>query len=371
MKNRTKSQLDNSLESGNSHRSTWVSAAVTIGVLHLAFFVGLVSQGCKKDSPKVNSSANGSGSATNLLANIPKPQSLPGGSSLSGGLPSPATANTLLNGSSSRPNPLTNSAPTYPNTYSNSSGGIVASSNQTVTTGYPPTVGASTPRLNPIDPEPGYNNPSTSNPQRTENSNSNSNSQSRPLVMEGVDKVQPVTPMTGTHSSTSSTNTNSNSTTPSWAAGSANNPAVKSVTPYSPSSTKDVTIQSGDTISRIALQNNCSVDDIIRLNPEKLKDPARIQIGWIIKVPLASSKASKDPSASAPAKTSPKPPAPGTSQNITSPAANTSGKYTVKPGDSLYSISKIYKISWQSIQKANGLPTSAIKPGQELIIPGQ
>lgn len=368
MKNRTKSQLDNSLESGNSHRSTWVSAAVTIGVLHLAFFVGLVSQGCKKDSPKVNSSTNGSGSETNLLANIPKPAGLPAGSSLSGGLPSPAAANTLLNGSSSRPNPLTNSAPTYPNSYSSSSGGNVASSNQTSATGYTPSGSSTTPRLDPIGQVPSYNNPSTSNPQRTDNSYSNSTSQSRPLVMEGGDKVQPITSLHGTHSSTSATTTNSNSATPARASGSSSSSVVKTVTPYSPYATRDVTIQSGDTISRIAQQNNCSVDDILQLNPEKLKDPARIQIGWIIKVPLAPSKTSNSSSSTTTtAKTNPKTPTPST----TSPAANSSGKYTVKPGDSLYSISKIYKISWQSIQKANGLRTSAIKPGQELIIPAQ
>ena len=44
--------------------------------------------------------------------------------------------------------------------------------------------------------------------------------------------------------------------------------------------------------------------------------------------------------------------------------------YTVKSGDSLYKISKLYPgVSADNIKKANGLKSDAIRAGQKLTIP--
>jgi LysM repeat protein len=57
-------------------------------------------------------------------------------------------------------------------------------------------------------------------------------------------------------------------------------------------------------------------------------------------------------------------------QNENSTPNTTSKKkaYIVKQGDTLYGISKKYKISVEKIQKANKLKTDKIYPGQKLII---
>jgi len=63
-------------------------------------------------------------------------------------------------------------------------------------------------------------------------------------------------------------------------------------------------------------------------------------------------------------------------QTLTIPGKNKSYKldagsrYTVQPGDTLYTIGRCYGISPDSIIAANGLSGSVIYPGQQLIIPG-
>jgi peptidoglycan endopeptidase LytE len=46
-------------------------------------------------------------------------------------------------------------------------------------------------------------------------------------------------------------------------------------------------------------------------------------------------------------------------------------RYTVKPGDSLYNISKLFGVSTEVLKKMNGLEGNGIKPRQVLIIPTQ
>ncbi len=57
---------------------------------------------------------------------------------------------------------------------------------------------------------------------------------------------------------------------------------------------------------------------------------------------------------------------------FTLPSFNPAGaeeRYIVKPGDSLYRISKSYGISMESIKEANGLKSDLLKPKQILLIP--
>jgi len=55
-------------------------------------------------------------------------------------------------------------------------------------------------------------------------------------------------------------------------------------------------------------------------------------------------------------------------ENTTPKSTSKQKKYTVKQGDTLYGISKKYKIPIEKIQKANKLKTDKIFPGQKLII---
>ncbi|WP_178086850.1 LysM peptidoglycan-binding domain-containing protein [Methylacidimicrobium tartarophylax] len=67
----------------------------------------------------------------------------------------------------------------------------------------------------------------------------------------------------------------------------------------------------------------------------------------------AAESSASPPSAEAPAE----PPPPG------------STKYTVKQGDSLWKISRKFKISVEALRKANGLKNDRLQIGQELIVP--
>jgi len=56
--------------------------------------------------------------------------------------------------------------------------------------------------------------------------------------------------------------------------------------------------------------------------------------------------------------------------NTYSPPTSSSGRnYTVRKGDNLYRIGKAHGVSMQDIMRANGLSSSTIHPGQDLIIP--
>lgn len=56
---------------------------------------------------------------------------------------------------------------------------------------------------------------------------------------------------------------------------------------------------------------------------------------------------------------------------LTIPEAKTTGtSYTVKSGDSLYAIAQRFGIGVNTIMQANGLTSSVINPGKQLIIPG-
>ena len=97
------------------------------------------------------------------------------------------------------------------------------------------------------------------------------------------------------------------------------------------------TVKKGDTLYGISNQFGVSVVDLKNLN--NLKDN-NLKIGQILKISQSS----------------------GT--NPDSPV-----NYIVKKGDSLYSIARVYKTTVQEIQKLNNLKSNALSIGQELKIP--
>ena len=110
------------------------------------------------------------------------------------------------------------------------------------------------------------------------------------------------------------------------------------------SGTATYTVKSGDTLSGIASRHGITVNDLKAWNGLTSNN---IKIGQKLKVKAAS--------------------------NQSAPAAAQSGShttYTVKSGDSFYSIAKNYPgISAQNIMDFNGLTSSSLKPGMTLKIP--
>ena len=110
------------------------------------------------------------------------------------------------------------------------------------------------------------------------------------------------------------------------------------------SGTATYTVKSGDTLSGIASRHGITVNDLKAWNGLTSNN---IKIGQKLKVKAASSQSA--------------------------PAAAQSGShttYTVKSGDSFYSIAKNYPgISAQNIMDFNGLTSSSLKPGMTLKIP--
>jgi len=107
-------------------------------------------------------------------------------------------------------------------------------------------------------------------------------------------------------------------------------PTTSSETPSS--NTVDYTVKSGDSLYKIAGQYNVTVDAIKRANNLTTNT---LQIGEVLRIPL------------------------GTSRETT---------YTVKPGDSLYSIAKKYNTTVNRLKELNNLSSNLLNIGQILIV---
>lgn len=100
---------------------------------------------------------------------------------------------------------------------------------------------------------------------------------------------------------------------------------------------QNYTVQRGDTLYGISNQYGVSVSDLIKLNN---LNNTTLQIGQVLKIPLQ----------------------PGTNPNDTF-------IYTVKKGDSLYNIAKNYDTTVQELINLNNLKTTNLNIGQTLKIP--
>ncbi|MBR5300320.1 MAG: LysM peptidoglycan-binding domain-containing protein [Bacteroidales bacterium] len=138
----------------------------------------------------------------------------------------------------------------------------------------------------------------------------------------------------GSGPSTSSSASTSSSTSSSSSASSAS----------TSSSAGTYTVKSGDTLSGIATRHGVTVNQLKQWNGLTSNN---IKVGQKLKL--------------------------GSSSSTATPAASSSGDYTtytVKSGDSFYSIAKNYPgISAQDIMDFNGLSSSKIKPGMNIKIP--
>ena len=122
-------------------------------------------------------------------------------------------------------------------------------------------------------------------------------------------------------------------------------------------------VKSGDYLGKIANKYRVSVTQIRRWNNLKSTEIRVGQILYIYGSAAPSSSSSSSSSSSASSSSS--------SKSSSTSSTSTSGKtYTVKNGDSLYNIAKLYPgVSAEEIKAANGLKSDNIKPGQVLKIP--
>ncbi len=104
------------------------------------------------------------------------------------------------------------------------------------------------------------------------------------------------------------------------------------------------TVKKGDSLWKIARANGCTVQalaDANGINPNGI-----LQVGTKLKIPGGSKKSSSSSSAS----------------------AESGSTYTVKNGDSYYTIGKKLNVNYLKLMKANG-GSDKLKPGQVITIP--
>lgn len=119
------------------------------------------------------------------------------------------------------------------------------------------------------------------------------------------------------------------------------------------------TVQSGDTLFRIALNHGSSVSAIQQANG---LTSSLIFVGQVLAIPGTSGTTTTPvPSSSTPTAT----PVPATSE-----PSSSAGTHTVKAGDTLWRIALNNGTTVSAIQQASGLASSVIYVGQVLIIPG-
>lgn len=120
-------------------------------------------------------------------------------------------------------------------------------------------------------------------------------------------------------------------------------------------------VRSGDVLGTIARQYGVRISDIKswnRLRSNMIRIGQRLSI-WVL--PTYNSKTKNLYTA----KSEPKTPA-----KSSNPVSTASGKmYTVKYGDSLWSISKNNNTTIEKLKQANKLASNTIRPGQSLVIP--
>jgi membrane-bound lytic murein transglycosylase D len=129
-------------------------------------------------------------------------------------------------------------------------------------------------------------------------------------------------------------------------------------------------VQNGDYLGRIATKYRVSVNQIKRWNNLKSNN---IRVGQKLiiyrggKAPATSTSSTSKPAASTSSSSTAKP------ATTTKPVPSSNGEYvtyTVKSGDSFYSISKNYPgISAQNIMDFNGIESSKLRPGMTIKIP--
>ena len=134
-------------------------------------------------------------------------------------------------------------------------------------------------------------------------------------------------------------------------------PAEHATRPEAESTTSEKihVVQSGDTLHGIAQRSGTTVEAISKLNG--ITNPAALKLGTKLKLPGSGKvRSAPDSDPGEPAEATPKSPA----------RATTPGSHVVKPGETLYSISRKTGTPIEELRKVNGLKDDTIHPGQSL-----
>ena len=107
-------------------------------------------------------------------------------------------------------------------------------------------------------------------------------------------------------------------------------PVVKNATSY-----LTYTVQTGDTLWKIARKYNCSITEIMAANSDRIKNPNRIHAGWQLKIPQSGA------------------PITGGTPDAVLPENKKSGIYIVRQGDTLWKIARKYGCSVAEIISLN------------------
>jgi len=127
-------------------------------------------------------------------------------------------------------------------------------------------------------------------------------------------------------------------------------------------------VQKGETLFSIAKKYGLSLSDLRQINNLKT---FRLDAGGVLNIKKGStSSASTLPPTAEPTPTA-SPSVPSTTSTTTG-TTSTSNKvlHTVKPGETLYAISRRYGLSIQQVKTMNNLPDNTVKLGQVLTIEG-
>ncbi|MCJ7645242.1 MAG: LysM peptidoglycan-binding domain-containing protein [Candidatus Aminicenantes bacterium] len=110
-------------------------------------------------------------------------------------------------------------------------------------------------------------------------------------------------------------------------------------------------VKSGDTLGAIARRYRTSTDAIMRLN--SIKNPKSLQIGRKLKIP---------------GKIDPSEPGPGGGPAAAASKTPKGVAYTVKEGDTLFTLARQFNTTVDRIKAANGLDGDTLSVGQKLVI---
>lgn len=110
-------------------------------------------------------------------------------------------------------------------------------------------------------------------------------------------------------------------------------------------------VKSGDSLDRIAKKSGTTVAELQRLN--QLSSSA-LKPGQKLRLPVAAVKAGGKKTATKPA--------------AAEPASTAAATHQVKKGESLYQIARRHKVSVEDLQRWNKLTSTALKPGQSLLL---
>jgi LysM repeat protein len=117
--------------------------------------------------------------------------------------------------------------------------------------------------------------------------------------------------------------------------------------------TKPYVVVKGDTFHKIAKRNGISLKALADANPGVSN--TKLKVGQMLQLPAGAKSATKSV-VSAPTHASPK-------------VSTTSGRYVVKPGDTLNRIARAHGTTVQAIKTANGLTSDRIAVGRALKMP--